>query len=191
MNETYLLSPSLGPPEEKLTSWPSTGEAYLATDNQVAAVATLPNGFSHATRDLTRAIANKTFPAWTLYVQTMELDANITLAYDPLDATKIWPEELFPLREVGRIVLNENIGDQFLENEQLAFSPSMVVPGEGRVGKNKACKGHIMYLCYCPEKQIDVILQFVPNFRYLSQCRQAVAEPTILLSRCAWTSETL
>ena len=117
-------------PISKPFSWTSAGEAYLATDAQVAAVAALPNGFSHATKDLTLAIANKTFPAWTLYVQTMELDANISLSFDPLDATKIWPEELFPLREVGRIVLNENIGDQFLENEQLAFSPSMVVPGE-------------------------------------------------------------
>lgn len=102
----------------------------MALDKDVAKIAALPNGFSFATNDLTDSIAKKKFPEWTLYVQTMDLEAYQNLTFDPVDATKIWPEEQFPLREVGRIVLNENIGDQFLENEQLAFSPSMVVPGQ-------------------------------------------------------------
>ena len=27
--------------------------------------------------------------------------------FDPLDVTKIWPEHLFPLQPVGRMVLNK------------------------------------------------------------------------------------
>lgn len=50
--------------------------------------------------------------------------------FDPLDVTKTWPEALFPLQPVGRMVLNRNPDNQFTENEQLAFCPALVVPGE-------------------------------------------------------------
>ena len=43
--------------------------------------------------------------------------------------TKVWPEHLFPLQPVGRLVLNQNPSNFFNENEQLAFSPALVVPG--------------------------------------------------------------
>ena len=33
------------------------------------------------------------------------------------------------MRRVGRLVLNQNIGNFFNENEQLAFSPGHIVPG--------------------------------------------------------------
>lgn len=49
--------------------------------------------------------------------------------FDPLDATKIWPADLIPWQPVGRMVLNKNVDNQFLENEQIAFSPALVVPG--------------------------------------------------------------
>ncbi len=42
---------------------------------------------------------------------------------------QIWPEAQFPMRRVGRLMLNQNIGNFFNENEQLAFSPSHIVPG--------------------------------------------------------------
>lgn len=49
--------------------------------------------------------------------------------FDPLDATKTWPEDRFPRRPVGRMVLDKNVDNQFLENEQIAFSPAVIVPG--------------------------------------------------------------
>ena len=49
--------------------------------------------------------------------------------FDPLDVTKIWPEQLFPLQPVGRMVLNKNPDNFFTENEQIAFCPALVVPG--------------------------------------------------------------
>ena len=49
--------------------------------------------------------------------------------FDPLDVTKTWPEDIFPLQPVGRLVLNKNVDNFFAENEQLAFAPGVVVPG--------------------------------------------------------------
>lgn len=49
--------------------------------------------------------------------------------FDPLDVTKIWPEDVFPLQPVGRLVLNRNVDNFFAENEQLAFCPANIVPG--------------------------------------------------------------
>ena len=49
--------------------------------------------------------------------------------FDPLDATKTWPEDIFPLQPVGRLVLNRNVDNFFQENEQLAFAPGAIVPG--------------------------------------------------------------
>ncbi|HEY1403626.1 MAG TPA: catalase, partial [Pyrinomonadaceae bacterium] len=47
----------------------------------------------------------------------------------PLDDTKVWPEELFPLRPVGKMVLNRNVTDNFAENEQIAFGTGVLVDG--------------------------------------------------------------
>lgn len=59
----------------------------------------------------------------------MEPEDQDKFEFDPLDVTKIWPQDLFPLQPVGRLVLNKNIDNFFAENEQLAFSPSVLVPG--------------------------------------------------------------
>jgi len=83
----------------------------------------------HATRDLYTSIAAGEFPEWILHVQVMDPINISNLTFDPLDVTKTWPEDLFPLLEVGKMVLDKNIDNFFNENEQLAFSPSMVVPG--------------------------------------------------------------
>lgn len=84
---------------------------------------------SHATQDLQDSIAAGDYPEWKLCIQTMELEDEDKFDFDPLDVTKIWPEELFPLQPIGRMVLNKNVDNFFAENEQLAFSPSLVVPG--------------------------------------------------------------
>jgi catalase len=49
--------------------------------------------------------------------------------FDHLDATKLIPEELVPLRVIGRMVLNRWPNNFFAETEQVAFCPSHVVPG--------------------------------------------------------------
>jgi catalase len=51
--------------------------------------------------------------------------------FDLLDPTKIVPEELVPVRPVGRLVLNRNPDNFFAETEQVAFCVQNVVPGIG------------------------------------------------------------
>jgi catalase len=77
------------------------------------------------------AIENGDYPRWTLYVQVMsEADAEHT-PYNPFDLTKVWPHADYPLLEVGAMELNRHPDNYFAEIEQVAFSPSNVVPGIG------------------------------------------------------------
>lgn len=81
--------------------------------------------------DLFHAIDRGHPPCWRLYVQLMpEADAGKT-TYNPFDITKVWPHREYPLIEVGHLELNRNADNSFAQIEQLAFSPSNVVPGIG------------------------------------------------------------
>ena len=51
--------------------------------------------------------------------------------FDPLDATKVWPEELIPIRYIGELELNRNVDEHFTQTEQVAFCTSHIVPGIG------------------------------------------------------------
>ena len=59
----------------------------------------------------------------------MEIADELKQDFDPLDATKTWPEDKFPLMPVGKMVLNRNPENFFAETEQAAFCPASIVPG--------------------------------------------------------------
>jgi len=80
-------------------------------------------------RDLYEAIENGSFPEWELGVQLFDEAFAHKLPYDVLDATKIIPEELLPLKIVGRLVLDRNPDNFFAETEQVAYCPANIVPG--------------------------------------------------------------
>jgi catalase len=82
-----------------------------------------------ATRDLRDTIGSGKTVEFELYVQTMELADELKQTFDPLDPTKTWPEDKFPLMPVGKMVLNRNPENFFAEVEQAAFCPVSVVPG--------------------------------------------------------------
>lgn len=86
---------------------------------------------SHATADLFEAIERGDFPEWTLCIQTLDPRDEDRFDFDPLDVTKAWPEDLFPLQPVGRMVLNVNPDNFHNDNESIAFAPAMIVPGIG------------------------------------------------------------
>jgi catalase len=67
------------------------------------------------------------FPKWDLYVQVLNPQDLSKFDFDPLDATKIWPN--VPERKVGQMVLNRNPANVFQETEQVAMAPANVVPG--------------------------------------------------------------
>ncbi|MDP9838717.1 catalase [Neorhizobium huautlense] len=80
-------------------------------------------------RDLWEAIASGNFPEWELGVQLFDDEFASKLPYDVLDATKIIPEEVLPLKIVGRLVLDRNPDNFFAETEQVAYCPANIVPG--------------------------------------------------------------
>jgi catalase len=82
-----------------------------------------------ATRDLYDTIASGKTVEYELNVQIMQLADELKQDFDPLDATKTWPEDKFPLMPIGRMVLNRNPENYFAEVEQAAFCPASIVPG--------------------------------------------------------------
>ena len=80
-------------------------------------------------RDLHEAIERGDFPEWQFGVQLFDEKQAEKFDFDVLDATKLVPEELVPLRMVGRMVLNRNPSNFFAETEQVAFCPANIVPG--------------------------------------------------------------
>ena len=80
-------------------------------------------------RDLWEAIESGGFPEWELGIQTFTEEEAEAFSFDVLDSTKIVPEELVPVRAVGRLVLNRNPDNFFAETEQVAFGTANVVPG--------------------------------------------------------------
>lgn len=84
--------------KETLIKWhwrPTCGLKFLLEDEAAAVVAQC---HSHATKDLYDSIASGSFPEWRLYIQTMNPNDEDKYDFDPMDTTKIWPEELFPLQ---------------------------------------------------------------------------------------------
>jgi catalase len=80
-------------------------------------------------RDLWEAIEAGDFPEWEFCLQTFSQAEADGFDFDVLDATKLVPEELAPLRVVGRMVLDRNPTNFFAETEQVAYCTANVVPG--------------------------------------------------------------
>ena len=80
-------------------------------------------------RDLWDSIEAGNFPEYELALQVLDEADEHKFEFDILDPTKLWPEELVPLRRVGRLVLNRNPANFFAETEQIAFHLGNLVPG--------------------------------------------------------------
>lgn len=93
----------------------------------------LTQSADYSQKDLYEAIERGDYPSWTVSFQTMTAkeaeDLWAKQMINVLDLTHVWPHDQFPLREVGRFILNENPKNYFAEVEQLAFNPSHLVPG--------------------------------------------------------------
>jgi catalase len=105
-------------PRQGVASW-TEGDAAAAQGQELGV----------HTKDLYDAIERGEFPEWDLLVQIMSDDEHPELDWDPLDDTKTWPEDEFPLRHVGRLVLDRAPGNFFAESEQIAFGTGVLVDG--------------------------------------------------------------
>ena len=79
--------------------------------------------------DLYQTLEQGQTAVWDFAVQLMPICDGETLAFDPLDVTKLWPEDQFPLQKVGELTLNRNPENVFCQVEQAAFCPANLVPG--------------------------------------------------------------
>lgn len=75
-------------------------------------------------KDLMEAIENKAYPKWDFAIQSIPEENQDDFDFDILDATKIWPEDLVPLRIIGELELNRNVDEFFPQTEQAAFCTS-------------------------------------------------------------------
>ena len=105
---------------------PKQGVAALTADE---AAQIQGQDLGHATKDLMDAIDRGDYPEWELLVQIMSDDDHPELDFDPLDDTKTWPEDAFPLLPVGRMVLDRNPGNFFAENDQISMGTGVLVDG--------------------------------------------------------------
>lgn len=82
-------------------------------------------------KDLYTAIDKGKFPTWKFGIQICPESRQDEFDFDILDATKVWPEDLIPIRYIGELELNRNIDEFFPQTEQAAFCTAHVVPGIG------------------------------------------------------------
>ncbi|WP_456303658.1 catalase [Humitalea rosea] len=80
-------------------------------------------------RDMWDALQSGDFPEWELGLQLFDDAFADGFPFDVLDATKLIPEELVPIRRVGRLVLDRAVDNFFAETEQVAFCTQNIVPG--------------------------------------------------------------
>ena len=81
-------------------------------------------------KDLYSAIDAGVFPTWKFGIQVCPESRQDEFEFDILDATKVWPEELLPVRYIGELQLNKNVDEYFTQTEQVAFCTAHLVPGK-------------------------------------------------------------
>ncbi|KAG7193958.1 peroxisomal catalase A [Scheffersomyces spartinae] len=101
------------------------GNHTLTNEEATALAGTNPD---HAMEDLFKNIAKGNAPSWTMYIQTMTSEQAKQAPFSVFDLTKVWPHKDYPMRRVGKLVLNENPKNYFAEVEQAAFAPAHTVP---------------------------------------------------------------
>lgn len=82
-------------------------------------------------KDLGEAIDSGAYPKWDFGIQVIPEADEHKFDFDILDATKVWPEDLVPVRNIGELELNRNVDEYFPQTEQVAFCTAHMVPGIG------------------------------------------------------------
>jgi len=115
--------------ESKLVKYHWSPSVGVSSMTEADAAVVQGGDLGHASKDLYEAIERGEYPEWELKVQLMDDGDHPELDFDPLDDTKVWPENVFPLLSVGKMVLNRNVSNFFAENEQLSFGTGVLVDG--------------------------------------------------------------
>ncbi|MBI2688413.1 MAG: catalase [Acidobacteria bacterium] len=108
-------------------TWKSQQGVKNLTNAEAAQV--VAKDWAQATTDLYTEIGKGNYPKWDLYVQMIAPDQLDSFSFNPLDATKIWPESMAKPVKIGTMTLNRMPQSFYEETEQSAFSPGNLVPG--------------------------------------------------------------
>ncbi|KAJ7890626.1 catalase [Mycena olivaceomarginata] len=110
-----------------------TSQQGIANFNATEAKATAAENPDHNTQDLRHAMFSSerrdrieagNFPTWTVSIQTMTPEQGQKFKYDVNDITKVWPEDEYPLLEVGKIVLNKNPENWYPDTARHRLGPN-------------------------------------------------------------------
>lgn len=150
---------------------PTIGEETITRQEASRLAGTDPDIAGH---DLHRAIASGDTPAYGLYVQLLDPNDLLHLSFDPLDSTKLWDESAYPLKPVGRLVLDHN-PETPGETEQLAFSPSNLIEGI-ELSADRILQGSSAIYADAQRRRLG------PDFRKLSANGQSTWSPQSQIS---------
>ncbi|MCH5584746.1 catalase [Shimazuella sp. AN120528] len=128
-----------------------------------------------AGEDLYRVIEKGKTVAYTLYVQLMNPEDETVLPYDPLDDTKVWDEQQYPLIPVGKMVLNRNPDNYAEQVEKIAFSPSNLLEG-AELSDDKMLQGRANIYWDSQRRRLG------PNFRAIPINHQKDWSPADLVT---------
>lgn len=124
---TYVWKNAAGRRRYVKYHWiPAAGERCIDAATAERLACENPNA---AGQDLWDTLAGGGTVEYELNVQLMDPEREKALPYDPLDDTKVWDEEAFPLMPVGKLTLERNPEDYASQVEKLAFSPANLVDG--------------------------------------------------------------
>lgn len=100
--------------------------------------------FGHATRDLYDVIQRGDFPTWDFFVQIMNPSRLNDFDFNPLEATKEWPEDEFLFIKIGELTLNRIQANFFLESEQVAFDVGNYFPAAIETSEDRLLQGRLL-----------------------------------------------
>lgn len=115
----------------------------------------------YAQDDLYHAIESGNYPKWGVYIQVMSEEEAANRAENPFDVTKVWSHKEYPLIEVGEFVLNRNPDNYFADVEQVAMSPSNVIPGTG-LSPDRMLQGRVFAYADAQRYRIGTNYQQLP-----------------------------
>lgn len=124
----------------------------------------------YALKDLLKAIDDKKAPSWQLKIQVMSERDATRQSFNPFDATKTWPHKEFPLIEVGKLTLDQNVDNFFAQNEQLAFCPANLVPGIQPACQDKLLTGRMFSYADTQRYRLGVNYQKMPVNKPNANC---------------------
>lgn len=147
-----------------------------------------------ATRDLYDTLNRGKTVDYDLFVQIMDIEDEFKQEFDPLDATKTWPENTFPLIKVGKLTLTAAPKNFFAEAEQAAFCPANLIDGieasadkllQGRLFSYSDTQRHRIGANFAQlpinRPQVPVINnQQDGDMRYFANCGKVNYEPNTL-----------